>query len=195
MLKRARLTAFVATLAAPALLGSPAFSAECIGVTAPDSAKVSGADLALNGMGIRKATMLKVKVYVASLYLPEKSNDAAHILGADPPWQLVLNFVHDVDASDMHDAFDEGFKKAAGSKLAALNERIETLKAAMVDFKKGHALTFTNDPAKGVAVDVNGAGGPEIQGADFSIALLSIWIGAEPPNEDLKAGLLGGKCE
>jgi hypothetical protein len=97
--------------------------------------------------------------------------------------------------SDMHDAFEEGFKKVAGSKLAALNERIETLKAAMVDFEKGHALTFANDPAKGVAVDVNGAGGPVIQGADFSAALLSIWIGAEPPNEDLKSGLLGSKCE
>jgi hypothetical protein len=187
--------ALVAGLAALLILGAPAFGAECIGVTAPDRLKDGTADLVLNGMGIRKATMLKVKVYVASLYLPEKSNDAAHILGADRPWQLVLSFVHDVDASDMHDAFEEGFKKVAGSKLTALNGRIETLKAAMVDFENGHALTFTNDPVKGVAVDVNGAGGPDIHGADFSAALLSIWIGAEPPNEDLKVGLLGGRCE
>lgn len=196
MLKRTHFPAFTITaLAVSMVLGTPAFSAECIGVMAPDSAKVGGADLALNGMGIRKATILNVKVYVASLYLPAKSMDAGQILGAGQPWQLVLRFVHDVDASDMHDAFDEGFKKAAGDKLAALKPRIETLKAGMADFKEGHHLSFANDPAKGVAVDVNGAGGPEIQGADFSTALLSIWIGAEPPNEDLKAGLLGDKCE
>ena len=74
----------------------------------------------------------------------------------------------------MHDAFDEGFEKAAGDKLAALKPRIETLKASMVDFKKRHDLSFTNEPAKGLVVDVNGAGGPEIQGADYSAALLSI---------------------
>jgi hypothetical protein len=132
---------------------------------------------------------------VASLYLAEKSKDPGQILGTDQPWQLVLRFVHDVDASDMHDAFDEGLEKAAGEKLMALKPRIETLKAGMADFMKGQYLSFTNDPAKGVAVDVNGAGGPEIHGADFSAALLSIWIGAEPPNEDLKTGLLGGQCE
>ena len=195
MLKRARLLAFVAALSAPIVAGLPAHGAECIGVQAPDSAKVAGVDLVLNGLGIRKATMLKVKVYVAGLYLSEKSNDAGHILGSDRPWQLVLRFVRDVDVSDMRDAFDEGFEKAAGDKLAALKQRIETLKASLADFKKGHSLSFTNDPAKGVAVDVNGAGGGEIQGADFSKALLAIWIGAEPPNEDLKSGLLGGKCE
>ena len=65
----------------------------------------------------------------------------------------------------------------------------------MVDFKKGQYLTFVGDPAKGVTTDVNGAVGGAIEGADFSTALLSIWIGRKPPNEDLKSGLLGGKCE
>jgi hypothetical protein len=44
-------------------------------------------------------------------------------------------------------------------------------------------------------VDVNGAGGNAIEGADFATTLLSIWIGREPPNEDIKSGLLGGKCK
>ena len=195
MSKCARRLALAAALAVSVVLGTSAFGAECIGVKAPDNAKAGGSDLVLNGMGVRKATLLKVKVYVASLYLSERSNDAGQILGAGRPWQLVLHFVHDVGASDMHDAFDEGFEKTAGEKLAAFKPKIETLKSRMVDFEKGHDLSFTNDPAKGVAVDVNGVGGPEIEGADFAAALLSIWIGAEPPNEDLKAGLLGAKCE
>ena len=82
-----------------------------------------------------------------------------------------------------------------GDKLAALHQRIETLNSRMVDFKEGQYLSFTDDPAKGITVDVNGAGGAAIEGSDFANALLSIWIGREPPNEDLKAGLLGGKCK
>ena len=96
----------------------------------------------------------------------------------------------------MRDSFEEGFTKAAGDKLVALGQRIETLKSSKVDFKKGQYLSFTNDPTNGVAVDANGAGGPTIRGApDFSFALLSMWIGAEPRDAGLKAGLLGGACE
>ena len=54
---------------------------------------------------------------------------------------------------------------------------------------------FAYDPAHGVAVDVNGSAGKAIQGDDFGDALLSIWIGNEPPNGEIKVGLLGGMCE
>jgi chalcone isomerase-like protein len=195
MLMRLRhLTAFAA-FGLLATVGTHALGASCIGVSIPDSAKAGSADLALNGSGIRKATFLNVKVYVASLYLPQKSSDAAHILATQQPWHLVLNFVHDVDAGEMRDAFDDGFKKTAGSKFASLEPRIKTLNDSLVDFKEGNYLAFTNDPAKGVTVDVNGAKKIQIEGADFSNALLAIWLGADPPNKDLKSGLLGGKCE
>jgi hypothetical protein len=195
MLKPAQSLAFVAALLGPAILGAPAFGAQCLEVKVPDSVKAGGVDLVLNGLGIRKATFLNVKVYVAGLYLPQKSGDAGKIIGASQPWQLVLRFVRDVDASDIRDAWEEGFEKNAGDKLATLQPRIKTLNARMVDFKEGQYLSFTDDPAKGVAVDVNGASGAAIEGADFAAALLSIWLGREPPNEDLKSGLLGGKCE
>jgi hypothetical protein len=195
MLKSAQSLAFVAALLGPAILGAPVFGAECLKVKVPDTVKAGGADLVLNGLGIRKATFLNVKVYVAGLYLTQKSGDAGKIIGANEPWQLVLRFVRDVDASDIRDAWEEGFEKNAGDKLATLQPRIKTLNARMVDFKEGQYLSFTDDPAKGVAVDVNGASGAVIEGADFANALLSIWLGREPPNEDLKSGLLGGKCE
>jgi len=157
-------------------------------VTAP-------APLVLNGLGLRKATFLAVRVYVAGLYLPQKSRDPREILGRDQPWHLLLHFVRGVGASDIRDAFAEGFKKSAGDRLPALAPRIAALEARMTDFKDGQTLAFTNDPGKGVTVTVNGAAGAPIDGADFASALLGIWLGAEPPNADLKTGLLGGKCE
>jgi hypothetical protein len=195
MMKRAQLLAFVTVVSAPFFVGAPAFGADCLAVKVPDSVEAGGAALVLNGLGIRKATFLNVKVYVAGLYLPQKSGDAEKIIGAKQPWQLVLRFVRDVDASDIRDAWEEGFEKNAGNKLATLQPRIKTLNARMVDFKEGQYLSFTDDPAKGVVVDVNGASGAAIEGADFASALLSIWLGREPPNEDIKSGLLGGKCK
>jgi Chalcone isomerase-like len=185
----------LAALWAPLALAPPAYAATCRDVPFPDSVTAAGGDLVLNGLGIRKATLLSIKVYVAGLYLPQKSRDAAGILRSDGRWRLVLRFVRDVGARDIRDAFQEGFEKAAGDKLAALGPRIEALKARMVDFKTGQSLTFAHDSAAGVMVDVNGAAGPSIEGADFATALLAIWLGSKPPNEDLKSGLLGGTCE
>jgi hypothetical protein len=172
-----------------------AFSAECHQVAFPDSVTAGDAELMLNGLGLRKATMLSVKVYVAGLYLPEKSTDAGQILGANRHWRLVLRFVRDVDAPDIRDAFEEGFEKAAGDKLDALRQRIDSLNAQIVDFKEGQYLSYDYDPAKGTVIDANGTTGGAIEGADFANALLTISIGPEPPNEDLKSGLLGGECE
>jgi hypothetical protein len=39
---------------------------------------------------------------------------------------------------------------------------------------------------------VNGAARGTIAGAAFNKALLKIWLGAKPAQEDLKKGMLGG---
>ena len=195
MLTYLRLCALGAMLSVAATLGAPAFGAECLQAKFADNVKAGDADLVLNGLGIRKATFLAVKVYVAGLYLPKKSSDAGQILGAGGPWQLVLRFVHSVDASDIRGAFKEGLENNAGDKLAALRPQIDSLDAQMVDFKDGQYLSFTSDPPKGITVDANGASGSAIAGADFATALLSIWIGPKPPNVDIKSGLLGGACK
>lgn len=182
-------------LSAPFVPAGAASGAECDGVVFPDTVKAGDADLVLNGLGIRKATMLAVKVYVTGLYLPAKSTDAGAILTADQPWRQELRFVRDVGAGDMRDAYDEGFEKAAGDKLDALRPSIDSLKNQIADIAEGHTLAYQYDPATGTVIDVNGKAGSPIAGADFAHALLAISIGPEPPNEDLKSGLLGGACE
>jgi hypothetical protein len=177
-----------------ALWGGSGFAATCDGVTVPDIV-TAGGGLVLNGLGIRKATFLAVHVYVGALYLPKKSTDAQQILAARQPWQTALHFVRDVDASDIRNAFETAFKKAAGDKFAALQPRIATLDSRMTDLKKGQTLSFVNDPAKGVTVALDGQGGAPIEGEDFSTALLGTWIGAGSPNPDLKSGMLGSACQ
>lgn len=189
-----RRAAIVVAFSLELALSGAAQGATCSATNFPDSVKLAGADLMLNGLGLRKATIFDVKVYVAGLYLPQKATDPNQILGANRPWRLELRFVRDVGASDIRDAWQEGFEKSASDKIAALQARIDALKAAMTEFKEGQSLVFSYDPATGVTVAVNGAAGHPIAGADFGTALLAIWLGPKPPNADLKSGLLGGKC-
>jgi hypothetical protein len=172
----------------------PVTGKECHGVNFPEQTTVQASPLTLNGLGLRQATMLKINVYVAALYVAQKSADANAILAANTPKQLVLHFVRDVDSKDLKEAWEEGFEHNAKAQMPVLKERIEKLKAWMVDMKSGQKLTFTHKPGVGIEVDVNGTMKGTIEGDDFAKAFLSIWLGAKPPNPGLKEGLLGGTC-
>jgi len=168
---------------------------ECHGVTFPEQTQVQTSPLTLNGLGLRQATMLKVNVYVAALYVAQQSADANAILAANTPKQLVLHFVRDVHSTDLKEAWEEGFEHNAKAQLPALKERIAQLQAWMVDMQSGQQLTFTHTPGAGIAVDVNGTVQGTIAGDDFATAFLAIWLGPKPPNPPLKTGLLGGACD
>jgi hypothetical protein len=60
--------------------------------------------------------------------------------------------------------------------------------------KTGELLTFIRKAGAGLQVDVNGAVKGTIKGDDFAKAFLLIWLGADPPNPEIKAGMLGGPC-
>jgi Chalcone isomerase-like len=166
---------------------------ECKGVNFPDQAQVEGSALTLNGLGLRQATILKVNVYVAALYVAKPSNDPNAILGSNSPYELILHWVRDVGVGDITKAWDEGFEKNAKGQLPALKDRIAMLNGWMADVKSGQRLTFTFKPGAGLQVNVNGAVKGTIKGDDFGKAFLSIWLG-DPPNPEIKTGLLGGAC-
>jgi len=167
---------------------------ECAGVNFPDQVQVDGSTLTLNGLGMRKATLLKLDVYVAALYVATATRDPAVILDSKTPTRLVLHFVRAVGAGDISNGFDEGFARSAKDQLPALRDRIAMLDNWMVDIQTGQQMTFTSRPGTGVLVDVNGAAKGTIRGDDFARAFLSIWLGANPPNVEIKRGLLGGAC-
>jgi chalcone isomerase-like protein len=176
-------------------LGAGAAQArDCKGVSFADQIQVDGTPLALNGLGLRQATVFKVNVYVAALYVAKTSNDPEALLGTGTSSAMILHFVRNVAAGDLRKGWIEGFEKNARDQLPALQERIAILTGWMVDVKAGERLTFIHKPGTGVQVDVNGVVRGTVKGDDFARAFLSIWLGAEPPNPGIKAGLLGGFC-
>ncbi|PIE18622.1 MAG: hypothetical protein CSA66_04510 [Proteobacteria bacterium] len=173
-----------------ALVAEPALAKECkgTGVSHPNYAKVNGNKLVLNGMGIREATAFNVNVYVAALYLPEKTKSASKVINDDVDKKLVLHFVRDVDRSDIVEAWTDSFKKngAISSQKAGLIK----LNGWMRDMKEGDKMVYTYVPGEGVTILVKGVNKGTIEGADFMKAFFKIWF-ADPPNQGLKDGLLG----
>jgi len=185
---------FLPAIAVAALVAGIAHGKECKGIDFPDQAQVEGASLALNGLGLRQATAFKVNVYVAALYVTKTSSDANALLGPNAPSELILQFVRNVGADVLRKGWSEGFEKNAKDQLPALKERIAMLNGWMADVKTGERLTFIHKPGTGLQVDVNGTVKGIIKGDDFAKAFLSIWLGADPPNPEIKAGMLGGAC-
>ena len=168
---------------------------DCKGITFPEHLQVGGSDLTLNGLGMRKATFLKVNVYVGALYVAHPSHDPQPLIDPASPAELILHFVRSVGVGDLRDAWKEGFEKVAKDQLPALEARIATLNSWMSGMETGQRLTFTRLPGAGIQVDVNGVVKGTIQGDDFARALMTIWLGPNPPNSELKSGLLGGSCD
>ena len=177
-----------------AMCAGVAYGKECKSVTFPDQTQVEGTTLTLNGVGLHQATMLKIDAYVAALYVPKSNGDAIAILDSNSPYVLVMQLLRDVGAKDIIKGWNDGFAKNAKAQLNVLKDRIATLNGWMADMKGGQQMTFSFKPGTGVQVKINGTVKGTIQGDDFGKAFLSISLGANAQDKNLKAGLLGGAC-
>ncbi len=182
---------FVITFVLLSIVAMPAYAGKRAGVTMPDKITAGTTELTLNGMGLREATLLKVDVYVAGLYVEHVSSNPATLIGSDETKLLVLHFVRDVGHEDIVKAWNTGFKDNATVPLAQLKPYIDRLNAWMPSFKEGDTLAFGYVPGKGVTVEINGVVKGTIDNPDFARSLFSIWLGKKPPTTSLKKGLLG----
>jgi Chalcone isomerase-like len=167
---------------------------QCDGVSFPESIQAGGGTLRLNGLGLRKATIFGIKVYVGALYVAHPTADAEAILSSGEPTEIELRFVFHVTAGQLRDAWREGFEKSAPGRLAALQSRIAQLDGWMTGVGSGQRMTFLRIPGVGIRYSLDGTVKGTIAGDDFARAFLAIWLGPSPPSEALRAGLLGGEC-
>ncbi len=159
------------------------------GVTMPDTVQVGSATLVLNGLGLR--TKFMVKVYVAGLYVPQKSSDAGAILKADAPKRLVMHFVHGASKSQLTDGFEDSFHENSPDAVKTMKADIDRFVGALEAVKEGDEMSFTYVPGTGTIVAIHGTDKLTIAGPPFSEVLFSVWLGPKPPNADLKKGILG----
>lgn len=174
------------------------------GVEMPDKITVQGRELLLNGMGIRKATFLKVKVYVAGLYLAKSKSempvqDAEKIVNGNEMKQVLLQFTRKIPSDKLMHSWDESFakncKQVGGhsnpkENCDALKPFMDQLRAMMEDVKAGDRAQFTFT-ASGVEIAMKDHPAQQIKNSDFAKVLLLSWLGPEPPTVELKDGMLG----
>ena len=159
------------------------------GVTMPDTQQVAGKTLALNGLGLR--TKYMVKVYVAGLYVEQKSSDANAIIKADAPKRIVLQFVHGASKGQMTDAFNESFNDNTPDAVKTMKPDIDKMLGAIDAVKVGDQMIFTYVPGTGTTYAMNGQDKVTIPGAAFGQVMFAVWLGPKPPTADCKKGLLG----
>jgi hypothetical protein len=181
--------AFAATLWMLAASASVCLAAEVAGVKIPDTVTVEGKTLKLNGAGLRKKVMFKV--YVASLYVETPSKDAAAVISSSEVKSIRLSILRSLKGAQIAEAISEGFERNSKSELPKLKARLEKLNQMIPDVKEGDEIVFNSVPEKGVQVLVRGAEKGTIEGRDFADALFSVWLGANPAQDDLKTALLG----
>jgi len=148
--------------------------------------------LQLNGMGYR--TKFVFDVYVGALYTESRvrSRDAAQALTG--PKRIVMHMVYDeVSKEKMASAWNEGFEENNSEEaLKGLQSRLATFINFFPDLKKDDIVLLDYIPGNGTHVTINGNEKGEIKGADFFTALLDVWLGDEPADDDLKEAMLGG---
>jgi hypothetical protein len=179
----------IATLALPAVAEG---GAEVGGVALDDKVVVGGRALVLNGAGIRTRAIFKV--YVASLYLPQKAGELQGVL-AKSPRRIQLNLLRTLSAEQLAEALNDGLGEAnAPADLAAVRPQADQLLAIMKAFKEVKekdvvTLDFVDGATK---VGWNGEPKGSVPGEAFNRALMRIWVGDKPVQADLKKALLGG---
>ncbi|MEO8201698.1 MAG: chalcone isomerase family protein [Gemmatimonadota bacterium] len=159
-------------------------------VAMPRRISVDGHDLVLNGMALRKKFI--IKVYVAGLYLSERSKNAEAILASDAPRRIVLQFIYHPSANQMCGAWNESLEDNTPNASAELKQQFVTLCSYMEDVKKGETFVFTYLPGVGTEIAVRGKVKGTLPGKEFADALFKSWIGPKPgPGEDFKKKILG----
>jgi hypothetical protein len=171
------------------LVGSVSHARDFHEVRMPDTVTISGKQVKLNGMGLRKKFVFDV--YVAGLYVESPSRDAAQILASDQVKRITLYMLRDLSRDKIIDALREGFEKNGKDQMPVWKDRLDQLTGMIRDAKKGSTIVITYLPGTGTLFST-GTDRSVIPGKDFADALFSVWLGHNSADDGLKKGLLGG---
>jgi len=166
------------------------------GVSFEQHLVLGGQTLQLNGVGLRAVAWLKG--YAAGLYLSQPATTAERVLAITGPKRLQMHMLLDVPVAEFVKAFHKGIGRntpaAQQGRLSERMERFDQMIQPLGKVKKGDVVTLDYLPEQGLVFSHNGhVLGTPIPGDDFFDALLGIFIGPQPVDESLKAGLLGGR--
>ena len=157
----------------------------------PATLKIGETEVAKNGSGIRSKMMLSL--YECSLYLPQKSNDAAKILDSDQPMAVRIEITSRfVSQSKMLASLNDGFRQSAAGNAASIAADIKKFGDCFSDpIEMGDVFILAYAPDTGVVVLKNNQPKGTVGDLAFKKALMGIWLGNNPVDTNLRTALLG----
>jgi len=169
---------------------------EVRGIKFADTTTVAGQALQLNGAGVRVKVI--IDVYAAGLYVGKRDASAQALVSQPGAKSMQIVLLRELTGEEFADAMVKGFRKNnSEADVTRFQPRLDELRKTMVAFgtvKKGTAIQLNFVPGAGSRTLVDGAQkGADIPGDDFYAALLKIWLGTKPVDDDLKEGLLSAK--
>lgn len=174
------------------LLSLSANALEVAGVKLDDKVQLGKQELVLNGAGIR--TKVVFDIYVAALYLETKSRKADVVLADTGSKRVALHLLYSLKSETLMEAFKNAIESNHNStELSAMDVGLKKFYAvfnAVPEVKKGDVILLDYQPATGTKVTLNGVERGIVEGAEFNRALLKIWLGNRPVQDDLKKDLL-----
>ena len=118
------------------------------------------------------------------------------MLAAKGAKRIVITLLRDLSAQQFVEALQDGVaSNHSEAEMSALKDRLKQFSEAMLsvgEAKSGTTVLIDWLPESGTRLTVNGqAKSKDIAGEEFYQALLKIWLGNKPVQDDLKQALLG----
>lgn len=178
----------------PAASSATAAGVEVSGIYYPTQVQVAGSTLQLNGAGVRYKFVFKV--YTAGLYLAGHATTPAAVDAAAGPKHLHVVMLREINANELGKLFTRGMQDNAPretfSRSIPGTLRMADIFSTRKKLVAGDSFSVDWVPGAGTVVMVNGEPqGAPIKEPEFFNALLSIWLGPNPADSQLKDALLG----
>ena len=171
-----------------------AMAAEVAGVKIEDKTRIGSTELVLNGAGLRKRAFFQV--YAMGVYVQQRSGNAATVVEQPGPKRVAIHMLRNVGADAFNEALADGIRaNSSAAEAKALEPRLKELGAiigGVGEAKKGMAILLDWTGSETQVLIQGKPTGKPIAGEDFYTALLKIWLGDKPVQDDLKKALLGG---
>ena len=147
--------------------------------------------LILNGAGIR--TKFIFDIYIGSLYLEKITKTSKNVYAAHGEKRISMHFLYDeVSKEKLVDGWNDGFKNnLTTDELTKFKAKIEKFNSFFISVKKGDVINLNFIPTTGTEVTINKKSVGLVEGDMFFTALLKIWLGDAPADDDLKKAMLG----
>ena len=169
----------------------PAAATELAGVSLPDSVTVAGRQLVLNGIGLRTYSILGIRIYVAGLYLQQRTSDPVAILRSPGIKLLDFRFLRDVEASDARRSWQQGLQDNCRLPCRLPPQEVAQFLAAVPSVRRGDSGTLLFTPGR-LDITFDGRSYGTVTDPLFAQIVLATFIGPAPSSPVLKRALLDG---